>query len=96
MILDEPRLIVAAVNTALLAIPTSVIFTGCSAGWPRQTMAALTVVIGSLGVWPLYHFLIHPDAATGSKEEQMETLFIFCLVGSQFAANALARAEPTR
>ena len=57
---------------------------------------APAVVIGGLGVWPLYHFLMHADVRVGSTEEQMETLFIFCLVGSQFAANAAARAEPTR
>jgi len=96
VILDEPRLIVAAVNAALVAIPTSAIFTGCSAGWPRQTMMALTVLIGGLGAWPLLQYLTHPAAATGSTDGQVENLFILCLVASQFAANALARAEPTR
>ena len=99
-LLQSGQVMTAAVNTALFSIPASAIYRGCSAGWPRQTLAAVTVVIGAIGWVPLFDYLAQANIQDNPAVQVRESLrrgFVHpVLIGSQFAAVALSRVNPRR
>lgn len=81
---DSPWLIMALVF-GLLLLPVSAVFK-CSAGWPRQAMAALTIVVALLGLVALARFFIDPESPLSSDLLQG---FVVGVVASTWAGNLI-------
>jgi Flp pilus assembly protein TadD len=93
---DEAYLLLALVF-GLLAIPTSGTFT-CARGWPRTTMALVTLGLAVLGIGGAGTLLaVSRGAAGGAALKPASTMLSVFFVGvllSQFGANALRSVRP--
>jgi tetratricopeptide (TPR) repeat protein len=93
----EP-LFLATLFLTILALPASAIFV-CQPGWPRQTMAAITLALLAWITFVTLVGLMPPGQlpeyvhVLGGK---LLDLTPYALLGSQFAAMGLSRAMPRR
>jgi tetratricopeptide (TPR) repeat protein len=85
--------ILVALVFGLLLVPVSAVFK-CAAGWPRNTMAAFTIVMVLFSLVLLAMFFTE----MASEKTAINTLqgFILCSVGSTWLANVLGMQRPTR
>lgn len=91
--LNAARLLIGALYTALLMLPASAIF-ACANGWPRTTMAGVTVLLAVVGAASLQTLSeVEGQLTPTPAGEGLQTLFIVGLLGSQFLANALVGAR---
>jgi tetratricopeptide (TPR) repeat protein len=100
VLLQDILLSWAALNLALLAIPTSAIHV-CPEGRPRWTMLGATVCLAVLGALPLgVDVLIRLNLITvGVARGALgltSNVYVFGIIGSQFLANALANVTVRR
>jgi tetratricopeptide (TPR) repeat protein len=89
-------LIVAALHCALLIIPVAGAFT-CPAGWPRNVMLAAA---GLLALVSVAYLVLSQRAVARNDEPALDDLtpllflFMFGILASSFATNALAKVKP--
>jgi hypothetical protein len=77
----------------LLLLPVSSVFR-CTSGWPRNTMAGVTIGLLALGLSVLAQYKIANGLVDSS--ESLIALFALCAVGSTWLANFLAMQRPQR
>jgi Flp pilus assembly protein TadD len=77
----------------LLLLPVSSVFR-CNSGWPRNTMAGVTIGVAVLGMSVLAQYKFANGLVDSS--ESLIALFAICAVGSTWLANFLAMQRPQR
>lgn len=83
------RMVIAALYTALLMLPASSIFV-CPAGWPRWTMAGVTLLLAAVGAAELASVVMANGRMMQTRASQgLGQLFLYGILGSQLLANAL-------
>jgi tetratricopeptide (TPR) repeat protein len=95
---DSPIWIYSALMFALLALPASAIYV-CDAGWPRQTMAGITLLLLA-GVLVVFAAGMFPEEAIpmvlALPALGLLQALPWAMLGSQFAANYLIGVKPKR
>lgn len=87
------RLMIAALYTGLLMLPASSIFI-CSAGWPRWTMAGVTLLLAMVGAAELASLAVVDGRLMETPASRgLGNLFIYGILGSQLLANGVVGAR---
>jgi tetratricopeptide (TPR) repeat protein len=87
------RLLIAALYTGLLMLPASSIFV-CSAGWPRWTMAGVTLLLALVGVAELTSLaVVEGRLIQTPASRSLGNLFVYGVLGSQLLANGVVGAR---
>jgi len=88
----------ATIVCAVLSLPASAIYV-CDAGWPRQTMAAISLALGAL-VAAILAIGLLPNGAVPPPVELAAVAVMrflpYVLLASQFAAMYLSRVTPQK
>ena len=90
--------ILTALVLGLLAIPTMAVF-GCSHGWPRRTMVAVTAVLVATGFFAVFVMLFSdtsPNSSLGESAMNALNFFFIGIFATQFLAGGLATQRPRR
>ncbi len=90
--------ILTALVLGLLAIPTMAVF-GCSRGWPRKTMVAVTAVLAATGLFAVFVMLFSdaaPNSSLGEAAMWALNLFFIGIFATQFFAAWLTTRRPRR
>jgi hypothetical protein len=88
----------ATVMCAVLALPASAIYV-CEAGWPRQAMTAITLLLGTLIAFVIALVLLPPEIIAMPlllAWAAVHRLLPWGLLASQFAAMYLSRVTPQK
>jgi tetratricopeptide (TPR) repeat protein len=87
------RLLMAALYTGLLMLPASSIFL-CSPGWPRWTMAGVTLLLALVGMAELTSLAVVDGRLMETPASRsLGNLFIYGILGSQLLANGVVGAR---
>ncbi|MBX3439137.1 MAG: hypothetical protein KF861_16730, partial [Planctomycetaceae bacterium] len=91
--IGNPILLIAALYTGLLMLPSAAIF-ACPQGWPRWVMAGCTLALGVAALISLTQArIVGNEVATTQLGQSADSLFLFGIIGSQFLANSLANVR---
>ena len=72
---------------------------GCSRGWPRRTMVAVTAVLAATGLFSVFVMLFSdaaPHSSLGDAAMNALTFFFIGIFATQFLAGWLATQRPRR
>jgi tetratricopeptide (TPR) repeat protein len=89
---NSPWLVMAIVF-GLLLLPVSAVFK-CANGWPRNTMAGLTIAMALLGLAAMFQLCTENNSSDAGKNLLM--FFAFCVMLSTWASNVLISQRPRR
>jgi tetratricopeptide (TPR) repeat protein len=94
-VLTQPACL-AAIVVAVMLIPASASIFQCEPGWPRRNMTLITLgllALGTAAVVSGWYAFSTPDEVWQSRFGKLLTYYLLGSVASQFAANALVRAQ---